>query len=163
MWDHIDGTPTPDKEAVDYSSWKKIDAVVLQWIYGTLSSDLLVHVLEDKSTAFEAWKRFENLFLNNKGSRASALQHGLTNLTLSAMPDLDSYCQRICDLMDQLAVVDNPPTPKEFSTQFAAYRVKTTLPPPASPSVFPNRRLLLTNSRPRRVGLWLMKTSHHRL
>ncbi|KAI3760479.1 hypothetical protein L1987_50874 [Smallanthus sonchifolius] len=105
---HIDGSPSPDKDSTDYPSWKKIDAVVLQWIYGTLTKPLLVRVLEDKSTAYEAWKRVQNLFLNNKGSRAAALQHELTNMTLAAMPNLEAYCQRIRELADQLTAVDCP-------------------------------------------------------
>ncbi|XP_035844564.1 uncharacterized protein LOC110937409 isoform X2 [Helianthus annuus] len=137
--DHIDGTPAPAKEAAEFASWKKIDAVVLQWIYGTLSDDLLVRVLEDKSTAYAAWERVKNLFLNNKGSRAAALQHELTNLTLSAMPDLDSYCQRIRELADQLAAVDCPLTntqrilhlvrglPREYDT--TASILNQSLPP----------------------------------
>ncbi|KAI3706128.1 hypothetical protein L1987_76386 [Smallanthus sonchifolius] len=105
---HIDGSPSPDKDSTDYPSWKKIDAVVLQWIYGTLTKPLLVRVLEDKSTAYEAWKRVQNLFLNNKGSRAASLQHELTNLTLTSMPNLEAYCQRIRELADQLTAVDCP-------------------------------------------------------
>ncbi|KAI3693811.1 hypothetical protein L1987_76763 [Smallanthus sonchifolius] len=136
---HIDGTPAPDKDDADYSSWKKIDAVVLQWIYDTLSDELLVRVLEDTSTAYEAWERVKKLFLNNKGSRAHALQHELTNLTLSAMPDLDSYCQRIRELADQLAAVDCPLTntqrilhlvrglPREYDTTAAI--LNQSLPP----------------------------------
>ncbi|KAJ0836852.1 putative RNA-directed DNA polymerase [Helianthus annuus] len=106
--DHIDGSPAPATTAADYASWKKIDAVVLQWIYGTLSNDILVRVLEDKSTAYEAWTRVKTIFLNNKGPRAMALQHELTNITLASMPNLESYCQRIRDLSDQLAAVDCP-------------------------------------------------------
>ncbi|KAM0055954.1 hypothetical protein Hdeb2414_s0006g00212211 [Helianthus debilis subsp. tardiflorus] len=136
---HIDGTPAPDKADVEYPAWKKIDAVVLQWVYGTLSDDLLVRVLEDTSTAYEAWERVKKLFLNNKGSRAHALQHELTNLTLSAMPDLDSYCQRIRELADQLAAVDCPLTntqrilhlvrglPREYDTTAAI--LNQSLPP----------------------------------
>ncbi|KAJ0435796.1 putative RNA-directed DNA polymerase [Helianthus annuus] len=105
---HIDGSPAPDETSDDYPSWKKIDAIVLQWIYGTLTTDLLVRVLEEKSTAHEAWLRVKNLFLNNKGSRDAALQHELTNLTLSAMPNLDAYCQKIRELADQLTAVDCP-------------------------------------------------------
>ncbi|XP_022007959.1 uncharacterized protein LOC110907260 [Helianthus annuus] len=86
----------------------EIDAVVLQWIYGTLTDDLLVRVLTDESTAYEAWKRVKKLFLNNKGPRVAALQHELSNITLAAMPSLEAYCQRISDLVDQLAAVDCP-------------------------------------------------------
>ncbi|KAM0005508.1 hypothetical protein Hdeb2414_s0210g00833271 [Helianthus debilis subsp. tardiflorus] len=105
---HIDGSPAPKKTAPEYGSWKKIDAVVLQWIYGTLSNDLLVRVLEEQSTAYEAWMRVKTLFLNNKGPRAMALQHELTNLTLASMPSLEAYCQKIRELSDQLAAVDCP-------------------------------------------------------
>ncbi|KAI3769620.1 hypothetical protein L6452_00729 [Arctium lappa] len=105
---HIDGSPAPSETTPEYSSWAKIDAVVLQWIYGTLTDDLLVWVLTDDSTAYEAWKRVKKLFLNNKGPRAATLQHELTNLTLAAMPSIEAYCQHIRDLVDQLAAVDCP-------------------------------------------------------
>ncbi|KAI3702663.1 hypothetical protein L6452_28411 [Arctium lappa] len=105
---HIDGSPTPEATSTKYSSWKKLDAVVLQWIYATLSDDHLVRVLVSESTAYEAWKRVHNLFLNNKGSRVAALQHELTNLTLATMPSLEAYCQRIRELADQLTAVDCP-------------------------------------------------------
>lgn len=40
---HIDGTTTPPKETdPSYEAWSEIDAIVLQWIYGTLSDELLV-------------------------------------------------------------------------------------------------------------------------
>ncbi|XP_035838816.1 uncharacterized protein LOC118486456 [Helianthus annuus] len=105
---HIDGTPSPDKDSPEYPSWKKIDVVVLQWIYDTLTNEYLVRVLEDESTAYEAWVRVKNLFLNNKASRAAALQLELSNLTLASMPTLDAYCQRVRDLTDQLAAADCP-------------------------------------------------------
>ncbi|XP_076896275.1 uncharacterized protein LOC143549196 [Bidens hawaiensis] len=105
---HIDGSPSPAQTSPEYPSWIKIDAVVLQWIYGTLSNDLLVHVLENESTAHEAWVRVKNLFLNNKASWAAALQLELNNLTLASMPSLEAYCQRVRDLSDQLTAVDCP-------------------------------------------------------
>ncbi|KAK9071607.1 hypothetical protein SSX86_008036 [Deinandra increscens subsp. villosa] len=71
---HIDGTPAPAKTYSTYESWLKIDSIVLQWIYGTLSDELLVRVLETNSTALEAWNRIKTIFLNNKGSRAAALE-----------------------------------------------------------------------------------------
>ncbi|XP_021984936.1 uncharacterized protein LOC110880792 [Helianthus annuus] len=106
--DHIDGSPTLEKTALEYISWKKIDVVVLQWIYGTLSNDLLVRVLEEQSTAYQAWMRVKTLFLNNKGPRAMALQHELTDLTLASMPSLEAYCQKTREPSDQLAAADCP-------------------------------------------------------
>ncbi|XP_076945669.1 uncharacterized protein LOC143616841 [Bidens hawaiensis] len=87
---HIDGSPAPEVASTEYPAWKKIDAIVLQWIYGTISDKLFDQVLVDESTSYEAWKRGENMFMNNKGSRAATLQYELTNLTLAAMPSLEA-------------------------------------------------------------------------
>ncbi|KAI3751457.1 hypothetical protein L2E82_22544 [Cichorium intybus] len=105
---HIDGSDPPPKTDSAYETWSEIDAIVLQWIYGTISDDLLARVLEPDSTAYEAWFKIQNIFLNNKGSRAAALEHEFTNLTLKAMSSLEAYCQRLKDLASQLNDVDCP-------------------------------------------------------
>ncbi|XP_076945926.1 uncharacterized protein LOC143617164 [Bidens hawaiensis] len=51
-------------------SWKRLDAIVLQWIYGTISIDLLQTVMKKNTTAYNAWIALENLFQDNKCSRA---------------------------------------------------------------------------------------------
>ncbi|XP_074298015.1 uncharacterized protein LOC141628817 [Silene latifolia] len=114
---HIDDTRPPAKADPTYSDWCEIDAHVLQWIYGSLSDDLLLRVLESESTAYEAWTRLENHFLNNKGSRASALENEFTNLSLKKMASLDEYCQKLKDLAAQLNVVDSPVTDKRLVIQ----------------------------------------------
>ncbi|XP_076913350.1 uncharacterized protein LOC143571939 [Bidens hawaiensis] len=43
VMNHIDGTRAPAKEDPTYASWSEIDAIVLQWIYGTLLDDLLLN------------------------------------------------------------------------------------------------------------------------
>ncbi|XP_035834391.1 uncharacterized protein LOC118482863 [Helianthus annuus] len=105
--DHITEKPPP-KEDPTYDQWMKIDAIVLQWIYGTLSKDYLLRVLEAESTALEAWDRVKAIFLNNKGPRCAALQQKFINLKLSAMPSLEAYCQTLRDLAAQLTDVGNP-------------------------------------------------------
>ncbi|XP_074299325.1 uncharacterized protein LOC141630395 [Silene latifolia] len=136
---HIDGTPPPSPTAENYSEWCEVDAHVLQWIYGTLSDDLLPRILEDESTAYAAWKRVENIFLNNKGARAAALEHEFNNLKLESMPSLEAYCQRLRDLAGQMkdvgSAVDNQRLvlqlvrglPPSYDT-VAAY-INQTLPP----------------------------------
>ncbi|KAL4589852.1 hypothetical protein LXL04_002763 [Taraxacum kok-saghyz] len=52
---HIDGTPAAPKTAADYEQWCEIDAIVLQWIYGSLFEDLISRVLDNDTTAFAAW------------------------------------------------------------------------------------------------------------
>ncbi|KAM0059889.1 hypothetical protein Hdeb2414_s0005g00186311 [Helianthus debilis subsp. tardiflorus] len=105
---HIDGTPAPQTTDPTFEAWEDVDSIVLQWIYGTLSDDLLVRVLRQKSTTYEAWQRLSEIFLNNKGSRAAALEHEFTNTSLKSTPSLEAYCQRLKDLADQLADVDSP-------------------------------------------------------
>ncbi|KAI3673913.1 hypothetical protein L6452_40044 [Arctium lappa] len=136
--DHIDGTAPPAKTDPAYEAWSEIDAIVLEWIYGTLSDDLLARVLDPESTAFEAWHKVKEIFLNNKGSRAAALEHEFNNLTLRATTSLEAYCQRLKDLASQLEDVECPVTanrlvlqlvrglPSEFDT-VAAY-INQTLP-----------------------------------
>ncbi|XP_021986838.1 uncharacterized protein LOC110883373 [Helianthus annuus] len=108
VFDHIDDTPQPTDNDPSLASWKEIDVVVLQWIYGTLTDDLLLKVLQPGSTARQAWLRLENHFLNNKDSRATTLEEDLTNLTLQCCSSLEAYFQRLKEIADQLAAVDCP-------------------------------------------------------
>ena len=64
----IGGIEAPVETSDAYASWKKIAAIVLQWIYRILYDELLVRVLEFKSTALESWTRIKNLFHNNMGA-----------------------------------------------------------------------------------------------
>ncbi|XP_074284315.1 uncharacterized protein LOC141608867 [Silene latifolia] len=103
---HIDGTRKPAETDSTYEEWCEIDAHVLQWIYGTLNDDLLSRVLEEESTAYEAWIRVKNIFTNNKGARAAALESEFSSLKLESMSSLEAYCQRLKEIADQLKDVD---------------------------------------------------------
>ncbi|XP_074291356.1 uncharacterized protein LOC141618149 [Silene latifolia] len=111
---HIDGTPAPAQTDESYESWYEVDAHILQWIYGTLSDDLLPRVLEDESTARQAWVRFENIFNNNKGARAAALEQEFNALRLANMPSLEAYCQRLRELAGMLKDIDAPVTDRRL-------------------------------------------------
>ncbi|KAJ9547690.1 hypothetical protein OSB04_020233 [Centaurea solstitialis] len=67
--DHI--IPPRDKD-VDDTLWKRLDAIVLQWIYGTISTDLLHTILEPDASAERAWTHLQDIFQDNKSSRALA-------------------------------------------------------------------------------------------
>ncbi|KAL3630542.1 hypothetical protein CASFOL_023526 [Castilleja foliolosa] len=105
---HIDGSTPPAKTDDGYDQWKEIDALVLQWIYSTLSDDLLARVLDTDVTAQAAWDKVKSIFLSNKGSRAAALEQQFSNLTLSACSSMDDYAQKLKDLANQLTDVDHP-------------------------------------------------------
>ncbi|XP_024963915.1 uncharacterized protein LOC112504210, partial [Cynara cardunculus var. scolymus] len=67
--DHI--IPLRD-ESADDTLWKHLDAIVLQWIYGTISTDLLHTILEPQASAQIAWKHLLAIFQDNKSSRTLA-------------------------------------------------------------------------------------------
>nr|GMC60781.1 Retrovirus-related Pol polyprotein from transposon TNT 1-94 [Ipomoea batatas] len=114
--DHI--TP-PSKEAdksnssrslkdTDPELWSRVDAIVLQWIYGTISEDLLHTIIERDSTAEIAWNRLEDIFSDNKNSRALYLEQEFSAVRMEQFPDVSSYCQHLKTLADQLSNVGAP-------------------------------------------------------
>lgn len=64
-------TPTTDDEK---ELWSTLDATVLQWIYATISNDLLHTIIEPDSTAMNAWDRLRDIFQDNEHSRAVTLE-----------------------------------------------------------------------------------------
>ncbi|XP_056698303.1 uncharacterized protein [Spinacia oleracea] len=73
------------KEA-DPTLWNRLDDIVLQWIYGTISNDILNTIIEQEDKAADAWKRLEDLFQDNKAARAIHLERVflMSMLTLNA-------------------------------------------------------------------------------
>jgi len=62
--DHI--IPQPDKEKpastdASFEMWTTLDSTVLQWIYSTISLDLLTTIMEKGFTATVAWKCLADL------------------------------------------------------------------------------------------------------
>ena len=76
-----------------------LDATVLQWIYATISHDLLHTILEPDTTTMEAWNRLRDIFQDNKHSRAVTLEYDFTHTTMEAFSSVSTYCQ----LLDQVA------------------------------------------------------------
>ncbi|KAJ9551570.1 hypothetical protein OSB04_015615 [Centaurea solstitialis] len=106
VMDHLDGSPQdPD---VSTEKWNQIDAIVLSWIYGTISEDLLLTIIKPKSTARDAWLRVKNLFHDNKSARAADLENQFNHCELANFSDVNSYCQHLKSLADQLSDVDQP-------------------------------------------------------
>ena len=95
-------------KAADLSLWKRLDAAVLQWIYGTISNNLLLAILLKDDTAQGAWSRLESMFQDNKASRATHLEEELSDLNFENFSSIDAYCNHIKSLADRLANVDAP-------------------------------------------------------
>jgi len=130
--EHIDPTviaPTivvaTDKEkqvtnASTVELWKRIDAIVLQWIYSTISNDLLHTILKPNATAAQAWVALENIFQDNQSSRAVYLEHKFVTTKLDNHTNISSYCQTLKMLADQLANVGAPVTNQRLVLQLIA-------------------------------------------
>ncbi|CAH9141632.1 unnamed protein product [Cuscuta epithymum] len=88
--------------------WTRLDSIVLQWIYGTISMDLLHTILVPDSTAQRAWERLADIFQDNKNSRAVHLETQFSNTRLEQFPTVAAYCQTLKTIADNLANVDSP-------------------------------------------------------
>ncbi|CAH9079407.1 unnamed protein product [Cuscuta epithymum] len=98
--------------------------MVLQWIYGTISHDLLHTILEPDSTAKAAWDRLADLFLDNKNTRALHLETEFSNTRLESFPNIASYCNALKTLATKLSNVDSP-----VNNQRLVLRIVNGLPP----------------------------------
>ncbi|XP_060171506.1 uncharacterized protein LOC132602744 [Lycium barbarum] len=85
----------------------RLDDIVRQWIYGTISNDLLNTIIHQEDTAAEAWNRLVHLFQDNKSARALALDTKFTNTKLVDFSNVKAYCTRLKALADNLANVSH--------------------------------------------------------
>lgn len=106
VMDHIDST-LPRDPNVSAAKWTQLDAIVLSWIYGTISEDILLTIIKSGSTAQEAWTRVKNLFHDNKSARAADLENQFNHCQLDQFPNATAYCQQLKSLADQLSDVDS--------------------------------------------------------
>nr|XP_043625616.1 uncharacterized protein LOC122597045 [Erigeron canadensis] len=83
---HITPPATTDSSsfsALPTDQWLHLDAIILQWIYSTISTDLLATILDPENTAATAWSALKKLFVDNKSTRAVNLQQAETLPTFS--------------------------------------------------------------------------------
>jgi hypothetical protein len=142
---HIEANnPRPDDAA-----WVQADLTVLMWIHATLAEDLMDMIMEEKQTAYSAWKQVCDFFGNNKESRAVQLEaefHSLQQGDLSA----SAYCHRLKTLADALADCDQPLRSRVLVHQLIAglnpryHTLKTMMPAlPKFPTFMEARTMLI--------------------
>ncbi|XP_071718004.1 uncharacterized protein [Rutidosis leptorrhynchoides] len=100
--------------------WSCQDAIVLQWIYATISKDLLNTILETDTTAKKTWDRLKSIFHDNQGSRTVALEQKFTNLKLANFTNVSSYCQEVKMLANQMKNVGLDVTDQRMVLQMVA-------------------------------------------
>ncbi|GAU44378.1 hypothetical protein TSUD_243100 [Trifolium subterraneum] len=87
----------------DPGLWKRLDAAILQWMYATVTQDILGSILVIPDTAESCWNIIVTMFKDNKHSRAVHLDHQFANTNLEDFPSTKAYCNRLKLLADQLA------------------------------------------------------------
>ncbi|XP_071719488.1 uncharacterized protein [Rutidosis leptorrhynchoides] len=100
--------------------WSRQDAIVLQWIYATISKDLLNTILETDSIAKKTWDPLKIIFHNNQGSRAVALEQKFTNIKLANFPNVSAYFQELKMLSNQMKNVGLHVTDQRMVLQMVA-------------------------------------------
>ncbi|XP_021727218.1 uncharacterized protein LOC110694353 [Chenopodium quinoa] len=88
--------------------WKRLDLVVKNWTYDTVSTDLLETILCKGDTAQQNWNKLQEILQDNKFHWAVYLENQFNSLHLSHFPDISSYCRQFKNLKDQSANVDQP-------------------------------------------------------
>ncbi|KAK4727238.1 hypothetical protein R3W88_032155 [Solanum pinnatisectum] len=102
------GTEKRPQQEEDKELWSTFDATVLQWLYATISHDLLHTILEPDTTMMEAWNHLRDLFQDNKHSRAVTLEYDFTYVDMADFSNVSAYCQHLKSLADQLKNVGSP-------------------------------------------------------
>ncbi|KAJ0555878.1 putative RNA-directed DNA polymerase [Helianthus annuus] len=98
-------------------TWERLDSIVLQWIYSTISTDLLHTVLKPNTTAYEAWTTIANIFQDNKATRTIDLNNKFANTHLDQFPNMSAYCQALKVIFDQLSNLGSPVTDEQLVLQ----------------------------------------------
>ncbi|XP_021762206.1 uncharacterized protein LOC110726972 [Chenopodium quinoa] len=122
--DHID-PKTPRPTDLSNAMWKRLDSVVKNWIYGTISTYLLEIILCKGDTAQQVWDKLKEIFQDNKTTRAVYLENQFNQLHLSKFFDISFYCRELKNLKDQLANVDQPTSEQKLVIQLVSGLVNT--------------------------------------
>ncbi|KAJ9557579.1 hypothetical protein OSB04_012193 [Centaurea solstitialis] len=115
--DHIDAS-VPRPPLVDDSTWNQIDAIVKQWICGTICEDLVENIiLNGGATAQELWTRLETLFQDTRHRRVLYLQREFPEARLRDFGMMLDYCTHVKTIADELAELGNPIPERKIVSQ----------------------------------------------
>ena len=117
--DHITpvSTDNPAPNPFDFALWQRLDDIVRQWIYNTISNDLLNSIIDADDKAIDTWNRLEIFFHNNKSVRALQLDAQFTNTRLEHFSSVKAYCTRLKFLADSLKNVGDKVSENRMALQ----------------------------------------------
>jgi hypothetical protein len=99
-----------DDDRSDDVTWKRMDCVVLSWLYSTITPELLEVVMNREDgppTARVVWLGLEQQFIGNKETRALLLDAEFRTFIQGDL-SIDDYCRRLKAMADQLADLGEP-------------------------------------------------------
>jgi hypothetical protein len=88
-------------------SWKRMDNVVVSWIFGTISIDLQDIAWERGISARQTWLTLENHFIGNSETRALHLDAMFRNFVQGDL-SMTEYCRKMKAMADSLGDLDCP-------------------------------------------------------
>jgi len=66
--------PESDKAITKDTQWERLAAIVKQWIYSTISTDLLHTIITPGATFQDTWDHLTDIFQDNQHSRTVFLE-----------------------------------------------------------------------------------------
>ncbi|KAL7611472.1 hypothetical protein Lser_V15G14136 [Lactuca serriola] len=103
VYNHLDGS-SPEADETNLS---KVDNIVKQWLYGTLTQSVLHSIITSDASAAQVWNVIENLFHENKESKAMELDDELHTISIGDSSIIDCYA-RIKSISDLLISIGFP-------------------------------------------------------
>jgi len=102
--DHVSSTATP---RFSDPEWAMIDECIINWLYTTISTDLLDIIMEKDGTALAVWMAIEELFHDNRLTPAVHLESEFRSLMQGDL-SVTEYCSQLKVLAGKLADVGHP-------------------------------------------------------
>lgn len=129
--DHINPKVNKSKD-IDDDLCDRLDAIVLQWLYGTISKEFFLKVLDNNAIALEIWNRLREIFQDNRGTLVVLLENKFGNIRMSKFSSLDEYCQSLKTVVNQLAALNHHVSAERLALQLvgnldAEYRTIATI------------------------------------
>ncbi|XP_062221364.1 uncharacterized protein LOC133920808 [Phragmites australis] len=108
LTDHV----LSDNTYPDVAPWLRMDCVVVSWIFGTISANLLETVMTSsdtnrQATSREVWLALEAMFVGNKETRTMILDTEFRTLVQGDLT-ISDYCRKLKTMADQLGSLGEP-------------------------------------------------------
>ena len=118
LTNHVIGDESGPSDTSPTYPWGCDDYTILNWIYGSISPELFSTIMKPGSSARQIWAAIDNLFRDNKKSRAIALEADFRNTPQDDMMVHD-YCAKLKSLADALAALINQSPTRPSSSPFS--------------------------------------------